>query len=157
MLPATMKCDCNLDCLNRGSLRHAALPVREDATCGNAVMRTREGIAIARSRGKLKGKQPKLTARQQAELVRMHATGDYTIADLMEVFSIARVTSTASSTAPRRRGRRMLRFRVSAGQRYPLVFRPGLPGPRVGWAGVRQVAPTAVRAECVDRWSPGEG
>ncbi|MDR8413596.1 recombinase family protein [Nonomuraea sp. 3-1Str] len=43
-------------------------------------MRTREGMAIARSRGKLKGKQP------------MHATGDYTIADLMEVFSIGRAT-----------------------------------------------------------------
>jgi DNA invertase Pin-like site-specific DNA recombinase len=35
-------------------------------------MRTREGMAIARSRGRPKGKQPKLTARQQAELVRMH-------------------------------------------------------------------------------------
>ena len=55
-------------------------------------MRTREGMAIARSRGKLKGKKPKLTARQQAELVRMHATGDYTIADLMEVFSVGRAT-----------------------------------------------------------------
>src|SRR5215470_12476916 len=55
-------------------------------------MRTREGMAIARSRGKLKGKRPKLTARQQAELVRMHATGGYTIADLMEVFSIGRAT-----------------------------------------------------------------
>jgi DNA invertase Pin-like site-specific DNA recombinase len=55
-------------------------------------MRTREGMAIARSRGKLKGKKPKLTARQQAELVRMHATGGYTIADLMEVFSVGRAT-----------------------------------------------------------------
>src|SRR5229473_3323253 len=41
-------------------------------------MRTREGMAIARSRGRLKGKKPKLTARQQAELTRMHATGGYT-------------------------------------------------------------------------------
>jgi DNA invertase Pin-like site-specific DNA recombinase len=55
-------------------------------------MRTREGMAIARSRGKLKGRAPKLTARQQAELVRMHATGDYTIAELMEVFSVGRAT-----------------------------------------------------------------
>ena len=38
--------------------------------------------------GKLTGKQPKLTPRRQAELVRMHATGDYTIADLTEVFAI---------------------------------------------------------------------
>ncbi len=55
-------------------------------------MRTREGMAVARSRGRLKGKQPKLTARQQAELARMHATGEYTIAELMEVFSIGRAT-----------------------------------------------------------------
>jgi len=55
-------------------------------------MRTREGMAVARSRGRLKGRQPKLTTRQQAELVRMHATGDYTIADLMEVFSVGRAT-----------------------------------------------------------------
>jgi DNA invertase Pin-like site-specific DNA recombinase len=55
-------------------------------------MRTREGMAIARSRGRLKGRQPKLTVRQQAELVRMHATGDYTIAELMEVFSVGRAT-----------------------------------------------------------------
>ena len=55
-------------------------------------MRTREGMAVARSRGKLKGRQPKLTSRQQAELVRMHGTGEYTIADLMEVFSVGRAT-----------------------------------------------------------------
>lgn len=55
-------------------------------------MRTREGMAIARSRGKLKGRVPKLTARQQAELVRMHATGDYTIVELQEVFSVGRAT-----------------------------------------------------------------
>ncbi|MGP3960958.1 recombinase family protein [Nonomuraea sp. 3N208] len=51
-------------------------------------MRTREGMAIARS----KGKQPKLSARQQAELVRMHSSGEYSIADLMEVFTVGRAT-----------------------------------------------------------------
>jgi DNA invertase Pin-like site-specific DNA recombinase len=55
-------------------------------------LRTREGMAIAKGRGRLKGKQPKLTTRQQAELVRMHASGDYTIAELMEVFSVGRAT-----------------------------------------------------------------
>ena len=55
-------------------------------------LRTREGMAVARAKGKLKGKQPKLTPRQQAELTRMHATGEYTIADLMEVFSVGRAT-----------------------------------------------------------------
>ena len=49
-------------------------------------MRTREGMAVARAKGKLHGKQPKLSARQQRELARMAATGEYTIADLAEVW-----------------------------------------------------------------------
>jgi DNA invertase Pin-like site-specific DNA recombinase len=53
-------------------------------------MRTGEGMAIARSRGRLKGKQPELTAREQGELVRMRAAGEYAIAELMEVFCIGR-------------------------------------------------------------------
>ena len=36
-------------------------------------MRTREGIAIAKANGRLKGKAPKLTARQQAHLVKLIA------------------------------------------------------------------------------------
>lgn len=55
-------------------------------------MRTREGMAIARAKGKLRGKQPKLTEKQQRELCRMHATGDYSISDLAEVFSVSRPT-----------------------------------------------------------------
>ena len=55
-------------------------------------MRTREGTAIARSRGKLRGKQPKLSDRQQRELCRMHATGEYSISDLAELFSVSRPT-----------------------------------------------------------------
>ena len=55
-------------------------------------MRTREGMAVARAKGKLRGKQPKLSARQQRELERMAATGEYTIADLAEVFTVSRAT-----------------------------------------------------------------
>ena len=54
--------------------------------------RTREGMAVARAKGKLKGKQPKLSERQQKELTRMHSTGDYSISDLAELFSISRPT-----------------------------------------------------------------
>jgi DNA invertase Pin-like site-specific DNA recombinase len=67
-------------------------------------MRTRESMAIARSRGELKGRAPKLTARRQAQLVRMHATGDYTIAELMEVFSIGRATVYRTLTRSQRPG-----------------------------------------------------
>ena len=55
-------------------------------------MRTREGMAIARAKGKLRGKQPKLSEKQQRELCRMHTTGDYSISDLAEVFSVSRPT-----------------------------------------------------------------
>ena len=55
-------------------------------------MRTREGMAIARARGKLRGKQPKLSEKQQRELYRMHGTGDYSISDLAELFSVSRPT-----------------------------------------------------------------
>ena len=55
-------------------------------------MRTREGMAIARAKGKLRGKQPKLSDRQQRELCRMHAAGEYSISDLAELFSVSRPT-----------------------------------------------------------------
>ncbi len=55
-------------------------------------LRTREGMAVARSRGKLRGKQPKLPEKQQRELRRMHDTGDHSITDLAELFSISRPT-----------------------------------------------------------------
>ena len=55
-------------------------------------MRTRKGMAIARARGKLRGKQPKLSDRQQRELCRMHATGEYSISDLAELCSVSRPT-----------------------------------------------------------------
>lgn len=55
-------------------------------------MRTREGMAIARAKGKLRGKQPKLSNKQQKELCRMYDTGEYSISDLAEVFSVSRPT-----------------------------------------------------------------
>ena len=55
-------------------------------------MRTKEGMAIARAKGKLRGKQPKLSDKQQKELARMYTTGDYSISDLAELFSVSRPT-----------------------------------------------------------------
>jgi DNA invertase Pin-like site-specific DNA recombinase len=55
-------------------------------------MRTREGMAIARAKGKLRGKQPKLSDKQQKELYRMHDSGEYSISDLAELFSVSRPT-----------------------------------------------------------------
>lgn len=55
-------------------------------------MRTREGMAVARAKGKLRGKKPKLSDRQQKELRRLYDSGDYSISDLAELFSVSRPT-----------------------------------------------------------------
>tara|TARA_B100002003_G_scaffold117451_1_gene108469 strand:- start:403 stop:999 length:597 start_codon:yes stop_codon:yes gene_type:complete len=55
-------------------------------------LRTREGMAVARARGKLRGKKPKLSDRQARELRRMYDTGEYSVSDLAELFSVSRPT-----------------------------------------------------------------
>lgn len=55
-------------------------------------MRTREGMAIARAKGNLKGKPPKLSARQQAHLMRLHEAGEHNVSELAELFSVSRPT-----------------------------------------------------------------
>jgi DNA invertase Pin-like site-specific DNA recombinase len=55
-------------------------------------MRTREGMARAKAKGKLKGGTPKLNARQAAHLVELHDAGEHSISELAELFSVARPT-----------------------------------------------------------------
>jgi DNA invertase Pin-like site-specific DNA recombinase len=54
--------------------------------------RTREGMAIAKAKGRLRGKQPKLTAKQETHLVALHREGKHTGAELAELFNVARST-----------------------------------------------------------------
>jgi DNA invertase Pin-like site-specific DNA recombinase len=54
-------------------------------------MRTREGMAIARANGRLKGKQPNLT-RQRIHVLELARAGDRTVAELAELFSVSRAT-----------------------------------------------------------------
>ena len=51
-------------------------------------LRTREEMAIARAKGKLRGKQPKLSDKQQKELCMMRGSGEY----LAELSSVSRTT-----------------------------------------------------------------
>lgn len=55
-------------------------------------LRTREGLAVAKAKGRLRGKQPKLTARQEAHLVQLHAAGAHSPAELAELFGVGRST-----------------------------------------------------------------
>ena len=54
--------------------------------------RTREGMTIARARGKLRGKPPSLTPAQDREIRRMHGNGDYNVAEIAALFNISRPT-----------------------------------------------------------------
>jgi len=54
--------------------------------------RTREGMAIARQNGKLRGKQPTLRPAQDRGIRRMHDSGDYSIAEIAGLFSVSRPT-----------------------------------------------------------------
>src|SRR6478609_8156438 len=55
-------------------------------------MRTREGMRVAKAKGRLGGKQPKLSTMQSRHLVELNARGDYTSAELAELFSVSRST-----------------------------------------------------------------
>jgi DNA invertase Pin-like site-specific DNA recombinase len=55
-------------------------------------MRTREGLAVARAAGKLRGRKPKLTHRQEAHLVDLYRAGKKNPAELAELFSVGRST-----------------------------------------------------------------
>jgi DNA invertase Pin-like site-specific DNA recombinase len=49
-------------------------------------------MKVAKAKGRLRGKQPKLSPTQEAHLVELHRTGGYTSAELAELFSVARST-----------------------------------------------------------------
>jgi len=55
-------------------------------------MRTREGMAIAKAKGKLRGKQPKLTSAKRRHLLAVHAAGTHTQTELAELFDVSRAT-----------------------------------------------------------------
>jgi len=55
-------------------------------------LRTREGMRVAKAKGRLRGKQPKLNPRQEAHLVGLFQAGEHSIAELADLFSVSRAT-----------------------------------------------------------------
>ena len=55
-------------------------------------LRTREGMKVAKAKGRLPGKQPKLNPRQEAHLVALHRAGEHTTAELGDLFGVTRST-----------------------------------------------------------------
>lgn len=55
-------------------------------------MRTREGMQVAKAKGRLRGKKPKLSAVQEEHLVELYRAGGHTSAELAEIFGVSRST-----------------------------------------------------------------
>ena len=55
-------------------------------------LRTREGMTVAKAKGRLRGKQPKLNPRQEAHLVALLQAGEHSTAELADLFGVARST-----------------------------------------------------------------
>ena len=55
-------------------------------------LRTREGMSVAKAKGRLRGKQPKLNPRQEAHLVALRRSGEHSIAELAALFGVGRST-----------------------------------------------------------------
>jgi len=55
-------------------------------------LRTKEGMRVAKAKGRLRGKQPKLNPRQEAHLVALLKSGEYSTAEIGDLFGVARST-----------------------------------------------------------------
>jgi DNA invertase Pin-like site-specific DNA recombinase len=49
-------------------------------------------MKVAKAKGRLRGKKPKLNPKQEAHLVKLHDAGEHTTAELGELFRVARST-----------------------------------------------------------------
>ena len=60
--------------------------------CDLIRLHTREGIRVAKAKGRLRGKQPKLNRRQEAHLVSLVHSGEYSTLEVAELFGVGRST-----------------------------------------------------------------
>ncbi|MCU1531795.1 MAG: resolvase [Arthrobacter sp.] len=54
--------------------------------------RTREGMQVAKAKGRLRGTQPKLSKSQEARLISLYKEGQHTTAEIAELFKVGRST-----------------------------------------------------------------
>lgn len=55
-------------------------------------MRTKEGMRVAKAKGRLRGKKPKLSKTREAHLYDLYQAGEHTVAELAELFDVSRPT-----------------------------------------------------------------
>jgi DNA invertase Pin-like site-specific DNA recombinase len=75
-----------------GRLRFNVLAMVAEFESDLIRMRTREGMKVAKAKARLRGKQPKLSSTQEANLVKRYHTGEHTVSELEELFPVMRST-----------------------------------------------------------------
>ena len=55
-------------------------------------LRTKEGMRVAKAKGRLRGRRPKLNARQEDHLVSLIAAGEHSTAEVADLFRVSRPT-----------------------------------------------------------------
>jgi DNA invertase Pin-like site-specific DNA recombinase len=56
------------------------------------ISRTRDGLAAARARGRVGGRKPKLSDKQQVEIRRLYGAGEKTVLEIGQLFGVSRPT-----------------------------------------------------------------
>jgi DNA invertase Pin-like site-specific DNA recombinase len=75
-----------------GKLLFDALAMVAEFEVDLARLRTREGLKVAKAKGRLLGKQPKLSASRQEHLVKLYDDGERNATELAELFAVGRST-----------------------------------------------------------------
>ena len=75
-----------------GRLLFTVLSMIAEFEADLARARTREGLAVAKAKGRLRGKPPKLKPTREAHLVKHWRGGEHTTLELAELFSVSRAT-----------------------------------------------------------------
>ena len=55
-------------------------------------LRTKKGMRVAKAKGRLRGRRPKLNARQEAHLVSLITAGQHSTAEVADLFGVSRPT-----------------------------------------------------------------
>ncbi len=90
-------------------------------------LRAKEGMRVEKAKGRLRGKQPKLNPRQEAHLVALLKSGEYSTAEIGDLFGVAR-SSVYRAMDARKRAQTARRCPDALNWRYPGRC-PGATGP----------------------------
>jgi DNA invertase Pin-like site-specific DNA recombinase len=55
-------------------------------------LRIRQGMKVAKTKGRLRGKQPKLNRKQEGHLISLVHSGEYSTLEVAELFGVGRST-----------------------------------------------------------------